>query len=159
VKISKKICEDKRNLRALDIPSRSIWPKGLRRSSKARFTLTKYTAGRSASQDFHNMQDYDECNPHPSQPYASDSEGVVEKTPQQMQQWREARNRKYRKTQKLERLTSDFLVKDQAPTLPTLLRSGLSTMDRLKGIQDPRVLRIERKDLRQRGYPTRSLLK
>jgi hypothetical protein len=78
--------------------SRSILPERSRRTSDARNISTKYIAARSGSQEFDNMQDYDDCNPYSSQPYASDSDNGEEKTPQQIQQWREAIDRKYGKT-------------------------------------------------------------
>jgi hypothetical protein len=61
--------------------SRSTLRKRSRQTPDARYILIKYTAGRSGSQKFDNMQDYDDCNPHPSQPYASDSDGGEERTP------------------------------------------------------------------------------
>jgi hypothetical protein len=49
----------------------------------------KYTEGWSANHEFDNLQDYDNCNPHPSQPYAFDSDGVVERNSQEIQQFQE----------------------------------------------------------------------
>ena len=57
---------------------------GSQQSPKARYILLKYTQGWYASQNFDNLQDYDNGNPHPSQPYAFDSERVVEQTPQEI---------------------------------------------------------------------------
>jgi hypothetical protein len=58
-------------------------PEGLRQSPEARYISTKYTQGRSASQEFDNLQNYDNYN-SPSQPYAFDSDGAVERTPQEI---------------------------------------------------------------------------
>jgi hypothetical protein len=90
---------------------RSTLPERSRRTLDERNISTKYTTGRSGSQEFDNMQDYNDCNPHPSQPYASDSDGGEERTPQQIQQWKEAIDRRYGKTLETERLTSAVLGK------------------------------------------------
>jgi hypothetical protein len=71
----------------LQYSSKSTGPEGSIRSLEARYTSMKYTKGRSASHEFDNLQDYDNCNPYLSQPYASDSDGGVERTPQKIQQF------------------------------------------------------------------------
>jgi hypothetical protein len=95
----------------LQYSSKDIGPEGSRQSPEARYISTKYTKGRFSSQEFDNLQDYDNCNPHPSQPYASDNEPAVEQTPEHIQQFMDARARRQGSKEDTERFTSAILGK------------------------------------------------
>jgi hypothetical protein len=62
--------------------SKNTLPQPSRRTPYARIISTKYTTGGFKSQKFDNMQDYNDCNPHLSHPYAFDSDDGKERTPQ-----------------------------------------------------------------------------
>jgi hypothetical protein len=132
----KKTCQGQEEGEGLQYFSKGIGPEGSRQSPKARYILTRYIEGRFASQEFDNLQDYDDCNPCLSQPYAFDSDGTVERTPHEIQQFWEARDRKYGKIGDIERLT--FAILSKGPGSDSI---DYSRKQRLDSVEDQRQTR------------------